>query len=73
MEVVGEIVLWLSVLREAQLEAENGRGHPRYLAIRWLTTRSRSFDTVCAYAGLNRMETRVLQEKEQGRWGRTKS
>lgn len=63
-------MLWLTVIREAQVEVTNGEltEHQRYLAKRWLTTWSRSFATVCSYAGLETEEARALQEGMRKQW-----
>lgn len=65
-----ERLLWLHVIHEAQLGADNRAStrHERYLAMRWLTTWSRSFAMVCAYAGLSDFEARTIQEQEKLKW-----
>jgi len=68
-----EKLLWLSVVRQAQWDAE-GRGavgpRLRYLAVRWLTTMSRSFLTVCSLAGMPTTQAYYLQEQERRKWKR---
>jgi hypothetical protein len=71
VDVDAEKMLWLTVIRQAQWDAE-GRGEVdvtiRRLAVRWLTTFSRSFLTVCSLAGMERGQAICLQEKERKRW-----
>lgn len=71
VDIDAEKVLWLTVIRQAQWDAE-GRGEVdariRYLAIRWLTTMSRSFLTVCSLAGMPKTQAYCLQEQERKRW-----
>lgn len=66
-----ERILFLSVIRQAQFDAE-GRGevepHLRYLAKRWLTTMSRSFLTVCSLAGMPATQAHFLQEAERKKY-----
>lgn len=66
-----ERLLWLQVIRQAQFDAE-GRGEVehriRYLAVRWLTTMSRSFLTVCSLAGMPATQAHYLQEAERRKW-----
>lgn len=64
----GEVYLWITVIRETQLEAERGAAREQRLARRWLTTYSRSFLTVCAYAGLTKMQTQLLLETGRKQW-----
>lgn len=73
VDVDAEKKLWLTVVRQAQFDAE-GRGEVdarvRYLAIRWLTTLSRSFLAVCSLAGMGKDQAICLQEQERKRWKR---
>ena len=66
-----ERLLWLSVIRQAQFDAE-GRGEIddrlRYLAKRWLTTMSRSFLIVCSLAGMPATQAHYLQEQERKKY-----
>lgn len=67
-----ERLLWLHVIHEAQLDADNRAAtrHERYMAVRWLTTWSRSFAAVCSFAGLSGVEAQKIQETERVKWKR---
>lgn len=73
VDVEDEKRLWLTVVLQAQRDAE-GRGEAekdarlRRLAVRWLTTLSRSFMMVCSLAGMDRQTTLRLQKQERERW-----
>lgn len=73
VETDAEKKLWLTVIRQAQFDAE-GRGavdgHLRYLAVRWLTKMSRSFLTVCSLAGMPTTQAEYLQEQERRKYPR---
>lgn len=66
-----EKILWLSVIRLAQSDAEGlgfVSGMARHLAIRWLTVRSRSFEEVCSFAGLSSEQAKLIQELSRTKW-----
>lgn len=71
VEIDAEKKLWLTVVRQAQMDSE-GRGEIDQrlvrLAKRWLTTASRSFFHVCALAGLDRLQAEKLLKQERQRW-----
>ncbi len=60
--------LWLTVLRQAQWDAE-GKGEVEdyliYRARKWLTRMTRSFLTVCSLAGMPATQAHYLQEQER--------
>lgn len=70
-EFCRERVLWLTVLKLAQADA-NGEGFAstilQHLAQRWLTTPHSDFNTVCSHAGLTPGQTKLLQEQEALKW-----
>lgn len=71
VEYEKETFLWLSVIKFAQNDAEGvGFVDPmtQHLAIRWMTARSRAFDEVCRFAGLNAEQTKLLQEISRKKW-----
>lgn len=63
--------LWLSVIRQAQLDSE-GRSEvePKLIrrAQKWLTKMTRSFYTVCSLAGMPATQAEYLQECERKKW-----
>lgn len=67
-----ERMLFLTVVRQAIWDSE-GRSEVDArlirLAKRWLTTRSRSFYTVCSLAGLPAVQAKFIQEQQRAKWG----